>query len=83
MVWLAKSLGCDVVACSHLTVNSQELTEESLFFNQERCNIYLTKAQSLSEKYNLSLIAPPLFNANDEKVGPTPEPIEAWKKWRP
>ena len=82
IIELAKELGCQGVACSHLTVNSPELIEESLFFHKEECNISLQNTEILANRYNISLIRPEYFSLESNCKEKTSENVEAWKKCR-
>lgn len=78
MIMLAKKLGCDGVAFSHLTVNTRELMNESLFFHKEECNRYLTKAKEIAEANSLCMIAPQLFSLSSELDQEALDPTQAW-----
>lgn len=81
IIELAKELGCQGVSCSHLTVNSPELIEESLFFHKETGNHFLHEASELARRYKIAIIRPESFSLEpdcNEKRNKT----EAWKKCR-
>lgn len=80
IIELARELGCQGVACSHLIVNSPELIEESLFFHKEECNTFLQKAKVLAKEYNISLIIPEYFSSESNCIEKNNENIEPWKK---
>ncbi|MHC4269184.1 MAG: radical SAM/SPASM domain-containing protein [Planctomycetota bacterium] len=82
IIELARELGCQGVTCSHLTVNSPELIDESLFFHKEECNSFLQKAEILANINNVLLIRPEYFSSDYNCKDNNNENIEAWKKCR-
>ncbi len=82
IIELAKELGCQGVASSHLNVISRELIEESLFFHKEECNIFLKRATELADKYKICWIRPEYFSQVSESQEEKNINIEAWKKCR-
>jgi MoaA/NifB/PqqE/SkfB family radical SAM enzyme len=82
IIELAKELGCQGVACSHLILDSNALIEESLFFHKQECNAYLQKAEMLASIYKISLIRPESFTLESNTKEKTNENMEAWKKCR-
>ncbi len=75
-ILLAKDIECQGVACSYLDVESPELIEESLFFNQEEANYYLKKATEVANQNNITLTLPPLFGTYSDQDINRQEP---WK----
>ncbi len=82
IIELARKLGCQGVACSHLIVTSPELIEESLFFHKEECNAFLQKTEILANRYNISLIIPEYFSSESNCKEKNNGNIEPWKKCR-
>lgn len=82
IIELAKKLGCQGIACSHLIVDSNELIEESLFFHQEESNTFLQKAETVANIYKMPLIKPDYFSSETNSDEKNSRKKEAWKKCR-
>ena len=82
IIELAKEIGCRGVACSHLTVNSNELIDESLFFHKEECNSYLQKAETVANNYKMPLFKPEYFSVESNSDTENDVSPEAWNKCR-
>ncbi len=82
IVKLARDLGCQGVACSHLVVTSTELIEESLFFHKTECNTILQKSEVLAKEYNISLSIPKYFDTESSGEEENHGHKEAWKNCR-
>ncbi|MCP4267818.1 MAG: radical SAM protein [Candidatus Brocadiaceae bacterium] len=82
IIKLARDLGCQGVACSHLIISSPELINESLYFHKSESNTFLQKAEVLAKEYNIKLIIPKYFTAESNCDEGNNEHKEAWKNCR-
>ena len=76
---LAKKLGCDGVASSHLIVSSPELIGESLFLYKDECNYFLNETQQIAKQNGISLVGPECFSDIDNGDKIKCNRVEAWR----
>ncbi len=69
-VELAHKLGGERVVFNHVVVFHPDLERESLQFNRETANQYITEGQRVADELGIEVVLPPLFNLDD----PAPEP---------
>jgi len=82
LILLAKEVGCQGVATSHLVVHGPEWLDESLFFDKDKANDILKLTKEVAAKENIIFTCPPYFdNSFFEKIRKD-DLLQGWKQCR-
>lgn len=76
---LARSLGIGDVIADYLTVYSEDMREQSLFYDRERSDRYVTEAIAVAENEDVKFSAPVRFSVPEDGKGRKPRCAEPWE----
>lgn len=78
LVRTAAKLGVPAIFCRHLEVYTEDMEEESLFFQPERFNLKRKESLEIAEQLKITLLIPPEFDDAHEGNGRMPC-LEPWR----
>lgn len=76
---MAHSLGVDSVIADYLTVFSENMREQSLFYDQERSDKYMAEATAVAEELGVKFVPPVSFSSKLEKAAHAARCHEPWE----